>query len=116
MPSSPSWWRGRQARRSPFRAALVLLSALGTSSAVPLTPGQIGVYQWVAGSVLGSYGVAPEPAVLISIGMQAINYLVLLGWGLAGVLRLGGPEVLRTLAGLPATADESSAGQRAADR
>ncbi len=57
-------------------AALVLLSALGASSAVPLTPGQIGVYQWVASSVLGSYGVAPEPAVLIAIGLQAMNYLV----------------------------------------
>jgi len=78
-------------------AALVLLSALGASSAIPLTPGQIGVYQWVASSVLGSYGVAPEPAVMIAIGLQAMNYLVLLAWGTAGVFRLGGPEVLRAL-------------------
>lgn len=82
-------------------AALVLLSALGASSAVPLTPGQIGVYQWVASSVLGSYGVAPEPAVLISIGLQAVNYLILLAWGAVGVLQLGGPEVLRVLSAAP---------------
>ncbi len=87
-------------------AALVLLSALGASSAIPLTPGQIGVYQWVASSVLGSYGVPPEPAVLMAIGLQAMNYLVLLAWGMAGVFQLGGPEILRALAGLPALAGE----------
>jgi len=87
--------------RISIPAALVLLSALGASSAVPLTPGQIGVYQWVASSVLGSYGVAPEPAVLISIGLQAVNYLILLAWGAVGVLQLGGPDVLRALAAVP---------------
>lgn len=76
-------------------SALVVLSALGASSAVPLTPGQVGVFQWVASSVLGSYGVSPEPAVIIAIGLQATNYLVLLAWGTAGVFRLGGPEILR---------------------
>jgi glycosyltransferase 2 family protein len=83
-------------------SALVVLSALGASSAVPLTPGQVGVFQWVASSVLGSYGVAPEPAVIIAIGLQATNYIVLLAWGTAGVFRLGGPEILRVLAGSPA--------------
>jgi uncharacterized protein (TIRG00374 family) len=78
-------------------AALVLLAALGASSAVPLTPGQIGVFQWVASSVLGSYGVPPEPAVLTAIALQAMNYLVLLAWGTVGVFRLGGPEILRLL-------------------
>lgn len=78
-------------------SALVVLSALGASSAVPLTPGQVGVFQWVASSVLGSYGVDPEPAVIIAIGLQAMNYVVLLAWGTAGVFRLGGPEVLRVL-------------------
>jgi uncharacterized protein (TIRG00374 family) len=87
-------------------AALVLLSALGASSAVPLTPGQIGVYQWVASSVLGSYGVAPEPAVLMAIGLQAMNYLVLLAWGAVGMFQLGGPEILRVLGGLPAVTGE----------
>lgn len=87
-------------------AALVLLAALGASSAVPLTPGQIGVYQWVVASVLGSYGVAPEPAVLMAIGLQAMNYLVLLAWGTAGMFQLGGPGILRVLAGLPAAGVE----------
>lgn len=78
-------------------AALVLLAALGMSSAIPLTPGQIGVFQWVAAGVLGSYGIPPEPAVVIGLGLQAINYLVLLAWGTVGVFRLGGPEILRGL-------------------
>lgn len=81
----------------PMTGALVLLAALGASSAVPLTPGQIGVYQWVASSVLASYGVAPEPAVVTSVALQAMNYLVLLAWGTVGVFKLGGPEILRGL-------------------
>ncbi len=79
-------------------AALVLLAALGASSTVPITPGQIGVFQWVASSVLGSYGAAPEPAVLISIALHAANYLVLLGWGSGGVFQFGSAEVLRVMA------------------
>jgi uncharacterized protein (TIRG00374 family) len=87
-------------------AAFVLLAALGIASAVPLTPGQIGVFQWVAASVIVSYGVAREPAVLLALSLQALNYLVLLTLGAAGTLRLGGPEILRTLSRLPtATAD-----------
>lgn len=90
-------------------AALVLLGALGASSTVPITPGQIGVFQWVASSVLGSYGVAPEPAVLTAIALQAVNYLVLLAWGTIGVFQLGGPEILRVVTGMSANAGEPPA-------
>jgi uncharacterized protein (TIRG00374 family) len=87
-------------------AAVVLLAALGIASAIPITPGQIGIYQFVAASVIGSYGVAREPALLLALSLQALNYIVLLTWGVAGTLRLGGPEILRTLNQLPAaTAD-----------
>ncbi len=96
-------------------AALVLLSAPGASSAVPLTPGQIGVCRWVASSVLGPHKVAPEPAVLIAIGLQAMNYLVLLAWGAAGVFQLGWPEILRVLAGLPAAGGEKGSNTPADD-
>lgn len=79
----------------PIHGAIVLLSALGASSVIPITPGQIGVFQWVASSVLGSYGVPPEPAVLTSIGLQAVNYAIVLAWGTAGFIRLGWPAGMR---------------------
>ena len=87
-------------------AAVVLLAALGITSAIPITPGQIGIYQFVVASVIGSYGIAREPAVLLALSLQALNYLLLLTWGVTGTLRLGGPDLLRTLSTLPtATAD-----------
>ena len=98
-----------------LEAALVLLAALGIASAIPLTPGQIGVFQWVAASVIGSYGVAREPAVLLALSLQALSYLVLLTWGSAGILRLGGPEILRTLSRLPTAPTEQDAPTEARD-
>jgi len=92
----------------PLLAAFVILAALGVSSAVPLTPGQVGVFQWVASSVLGSYAVPQEPAVLVAIALQGVNFLILLVWGMAGVFQLGGPEILRVLAGLPAAGGTSA--------
>jgi glycosyltransferase 2 family protein len=87
-----------------FSSALVLLAALGITSTIPLTPGQIGVYQWVAASVIVSYGISREPAVLVALGLQAITYLVVMSWGVVATLKLGGPEILRMLGGLPGTA------------
>lgn len=86
-------------------AAFVILAALGASSAVPLTPGQVGVYQWVASSVAVSYGVAREPALLLALALQALNYLLLVLWGVLGVFRLGGRDLLRTMVELSARSD-----------
>ena len=83
--------------RIPLLAAFVILAALGASSAVPLTPGQVGVYQWVASSVAVSYGVSREPALLLAVALQALNYLLLVFWGVLGVFRLGGRDLIRTL-------------------
>lgn len=68
----------------------LLLAALGISAAVPITPGQIGVYQFVVVSVVESYGMAKEPALALGLALQALNYLMIGFWGMLGVLRLGG--------------------------
>lgn len=81
----------------PLLAAFVILAALGASSAVPLTPGQVGVYQWVASAVAVSYGVPKEPALLLAVALQALNYVLLVLWGVLGVFRLGGRDLIRTM-------------------
>jgi len=91
--------------RIPLMAAFVILAALGASSAVPLTPGQVGVYQWVASSVAVSYGIAREPALLLAVAMQALNYLLIVVWGVLGVIRLGGSDLLRTMMELSARSE-----------
>jgi uncharacterized protein (TIRG00374 family) len=91
----------------PLLAAFVILAALGVSSAVPLTPGQVGVYQWVASSVAVSYGIAREPALLLAVALQVLNYLLIVVWGVLGVIRLGGRDLVRTMMDLAARSEPS---------
>ncbi len=68
--------------------ALVLLAALGLSSAVPSTPGYMGVYQFVAVMVLMPYGFSRGEALAYILIAQVLNYLVVTLWGILGVWRL----------------------------
>lgn len=81
--------------RLPISTAVVLLAALGLSSAVPLTPGQLGVFQFVTVTLLASYRIPREPALLLGIALQGLNMLMLFAWGLVGAARLGGLTALR---------------------
>jgi hypothetical protein len=63
------------------------------------------VYQWVASSVAVSYGVAREPALLLAVALQALNYLLLVFWGVLGVFRLGGRDLVRTMMELSARSE-----------
>jgi glycosyltransferase 2 family protein len=68
--------------------ALMLLAALGLSSAVPSTPGYVGVYQFVAVAVLVPLGY-PRSGVLAYItAAQALGYVIVAVWGLLGIWRL----------------------------
>ncbi len=69
--------------------ALVLLAALGLSSAMPSTPGYIGVYQLVAVAVLVPFGFSKAQAVVCITVLQAAGYVTILLWGLVGLWRLG---------------------------
>jgi len=68
--------------------ALVLLAGLGLSSAVPSTPGYIGVYQFVAVSILVPFGFPREAALGYILLSQVLNYLVVTFWGLLGLWRI----------------------------
>jgi len=68
--------------------ALVLLAGLGLSSAVPSTPGYLGVYQFVAVTVLMPYGFSRGEALAYILIAQVLNYLFVTFWGLLGLWRM----------------------------
>lgn len=69
--------------------SLLLLIGLGLSSAIPSAPGYIGVYQFVAVTVLAVFGHAQSQALAYILVAQAIGMLLTLIWGLVGLWRLG---------------------------
>jgi uncharacterized protein (TIRG00374 family) len=68
--------------------ALILISALGLSSAIPSTPGYIGVYQFVAVFVLVPFGFTKAEALAYILISQILGYIVVMAWGLLGLWRL----------------------------
>jgi uncharacterized membrane protein YbhN (UPF0104 family) len=70
--------------------AMVLLAALGLASAVPSTPGYVGVYQFVAVTVLVPLGFSPDQALAQVIGLQAVVFGVEIVWGTLGLWWLSG--------------------------
>jgi hypothetical protein len=73
-----------------FTIALLFLSALGLGSALPSTPGYLGIFQFVAVTVLGPFGIARDVAVAYVIVIQAVNSVMVIGFGTLGMIRLGG--------------------------
>jgi len=65
--------------------ALILLAALGLSSAIPSTPGYVGVYQFVAVSVLVPFGFSRPAALAYTLINQVVGYLIVSFWGLIGL-------------------------------
>jgi len=68
--------------------ALLLLAALGLSSAAPSTPGYVGIYQFVAVTVLVPFGMSRSTALVFILAFQAVIYAVVFIWGTLGLLRL----------------------------
>jgi uncharacterized protein (TIRG00374 family) len=73
-----------------FRVALLLLTGLGLGSALPSTPGYVGIYQWVAVTVLTPFGIGRDEALAYILVAQALGSLVMLAFGLPGLYRLQG--------------------------
>jgi len=71
-----------------FRVAMLLLAALGLSSALPSTPGYVGIYQFVAVTVLGPFGVVRDLALAYILVLQAIGYAVVVLFGLPAISKL----------------------------
>ena len=72
-----------------FTVAMLLLAALGLGSALPSTPGYVGIYQFVAVTVLVPFGIGRDAALAYILVAQALGYVVLLLLGLPCVYRLG---------------------------
>jgi uncharacterized membrane protein YbhN (UPF0104 family) len=64
--------------------AYLLLAGLGLASALPSTPGYVGIYQFVAVSLLVPFGMSRTDAVGYILLAQALPYVVVGGWGAVG--------------------------------
>jgi uncharacterized membrane protein YbhN (UPF0104 family) len=62
--------------------AMLLLTGLGLSSALPSTPGYVGIYQFVAVTVLAPLGIAKSSALAFILVLQAFGYAMTLLVGL----------------------------------
>ena len=69
--------------------ALLLVAALALASAVPSTPGYIGIYQFVAVTVLAPFDFSQSEALAYIIAFQALAYSVVSVWGFLGLWQLG---------------------------
>ena len=67
-----------------FPVAMLLLAGMGLASALPSTPGYVGVYQFVAVTVLVPFGISRGGALAYILVAQAVTYLVVLILGLPG--------------------------------
>jgi uncharacterized protein (TIRG00374 family) len=74
----------------PFSVAVLLLTCMGLGSALPSTPGYVGIYQFVAVTVLAPFGISRDGALAYILLIQAVGYTVVLAFGVAGIYRQGG--------------------------
>ena len=68
--------------------SLLLLAALGLASAAPSTPGYVGIYQFVAVTILTPFDFARDQALVFIIAFQAVSYSVVVLWGTIGLWQL----------------------------
>jgi uncharacterized membrane protein YbhN (UPF0104 family) len=73
--------------RMSASAAFLLIAGLGLGSALPSTPGYVGIYQFVAVTVLTPFGFSRTDAIAFILVAQAMMYLVIGFWGALGLLR-----------------------------
>lgn len=70
-----------------FSQSLVTLAAMGLASAIPSTPGYVGVYQFVAVVVLVPFGYSQESTLAFITVVQIIGFLEVILWGSIGLMR-----------------------------
>jgi glycosyltransferase 2 family protein len=73
--------------RIPISVAFLLIAGLGLGSALPSTPGYIGIYQFVAVTVLTPFGFSRADAIAYILVAQGLMYVVIGFWGSLGLLR-----------------------------
>jgi len=67
--------------------AYLLLTGLGLGSALPSTPGYVGIYQFVAVEVLMPFGFQRAPVIALTLLLQTLNYVSTGIWGLLALMR-----------------------------
>jgi uncharacterized protein (TIRG00374 family) len=72
--------------------AFLLITSLGLGSALPATPGYVGIFQFVAVSVLVPFGFTRSEAIAYIIFNQAINYVGNAVWGVIAFSRARMPK------------------------
>lgn len=65
--------------------AFLLIAGLGLGSALPSTPGYVGIYQFVAVNVLTPFGISRTDAIAYILFFQAVNYVIVGVWGLIAI-------------------------------
>jgi glycosyltransferase 2 family protein len=73
--------------RIPIALAFLLIAGLGLGSALPSTPGYVGIYQFVAVTVLTPFGFSRTDAIAYILVAQALMYVVIGFWGALGLWR-----------------------------
>ena len=71
-----------------FPVALLLLAGMGLGSALPATPGYVGIYQFAAVTILPPFGIDRNAALAYIIVMQALGYAVVSVLGLLGLYHI----------------------------
>lgn len=67
--------------------AFLLIAGLGLGSALPSTPGYVGIYQFVAVNVLTPFGISRTDAIAYILFFQALGYVVIGLWGFAAIVK-----------------------------
>ena len=80
-----------------YPAAVLLMTAMGLGSALPSTPGYVGIYQFAAVSVLAAFGIGRNQALAFSLVSQALGYVVITALGVPGLYGSIGGRKLRSL-------------------
>ena len=75
--------------------AFLLIAGLGLGSALPSTPGYVGIYQFVAVSVLTPFGIDRSDAVAYILLFQALNCAVFAVCGSLGLWKSSALELMR---------------------
>jgi glycosyltransferase 2 family protein len=65
--------------------AFLLIAGLGLGSALPSTPGYVGIYQFIAVNVLTPFGMSRTDAIAYILFAQALNYVIIGLWGLTAI-------------------------------
>ena len=73
--------------RMPLPVAFLLIVGLGLGSALPSTPGYVGIYQFVAVTVLTPFGFSQSAAIAYILVAQALMFCVFGFWGALGLWR-----------------------------